>query len=88
MNTIVIDFQPFALDSTLFIFEDGLLRKKLEISSDVEKLSTALVDICYAEKVFDIQINAIDAIVFNLQKLVTKEEMNQYSIKKINIKGM
>ena len=86
-NAIIVNYDPFAMESAVYIVDDGL-QKQMKVCSDINGLAEALVGIAYGNGIYSIQVHAPFAITGEINKLVNDLEKNMYSNSKITVEGI
>lgn len=87
IDTIIVNYDPFAIESAVYIARDGQ-QNQMRVCSDLEGLAGTLIGIAYDHDIYDIKIHAPFAITEEIQKLVTNLEQNIYSKNKIMVEGI
>lgn len=86
-NAIIVNYDPFAMESAVYIIEDGL-QKQMKVCSDINGLVETLVGISYGSGVYSIQVHAPFAITGEIKRLVNSLEKDIYSNNKITVEGI
>ena len=86
-DTIIVNYNPFAMESVVYIARDGQ-QNQMKACSDLEGLAGTLIDIAYGHDIYNIKIHAPFAITGEIQRLVTNLEQNMYSENKIIVEGI
>ena len=86
-DAIIVNYNPFAMESAVYIARDGQ-QNQMKVCSDLEGLAGTLVDIAYGHDIYDIKIHAPFATTGEIQRLVTNLEQNTYSENKIIVEGI
>lgn len=85
-GTIVIDYRPFDVYSTLFIFDkDKKPLYESKVPSDLDSLADYVISYAYSYEAFDVTMNANYAKV--LKELLLPREKSQFSKNQINIRS-
>ena len=67
-NSIIVNYDPFAMESTVYILEDGL-QKQMKVCSDINGLAETLVGLSYGNNIYSILIHAPLAITGEINKI-------------------
>ena len=86
-EAIIVNYDPFAMESAVYIAKDGQ-QNQMKVCSDLERLAGTLISIAYDHDIYDIKIHAPFATTGEIQRLVTNLEQNIYSENKIMVEGI
>lgn len=86
-SAIVVNYDPFAMESSVYIAEDGA-QHQMKVCSDIEGLADTLVGLAYGKNIYTIKINAPFATTGEIKRLVNNLEQTMYSDNKINVEGI
>lgn len=84
MDTIIIDYDPFAMESIVSICQEGK-REQTNVFSSIEELVDGIIRLAYEHNVYNVKMNGPFAIASEVNKMVKQLEKNQYSENKINV---
>lgn len=84
MNTIIIDYDPFAMESRVSILQDGD-REHASVYSSLEELVSGVIELAYGHDIYNIKMNGPFAIASEVSRMVKQLERTQYSENKINV---
>lgn len=82
INTIIVDYNPFAMESRVAIMRNGE-RGQTQVYSSVEELTNGIIDLAYGENIYNVKVNGPFSIASEISKMVREYENNQYSINRI-----
>lgn len=83
-NTIIVDYDPFAMESRVSICKDNC-REQTNVFSSLEELTNGLIELAYSHDVYEIKMNGPLAIASQVNQLVREYEKNQYSNNRIKV---
>lgn len=83
-DCILIDYDPFAMESLLVLIKDGQ-REFKQVTSDLEQLSRNVTNLCYNNNIFLVKVSAPFKISSVLTKFIQETESTEYSNNKIEI---
>lgn len=83
-DMLVVDYDPFAMDSRVLVLQDGE-RAVLNTCSDLPELSQALLNYSREYKISQMKIHAPVNFFYELQRMVQEEELNLYNENIINM---
>lgn len=83
-DCILIDYDPFAMESLLVLIKDGQ-REFKQVTSDLEQLSRNVTNLCYNSNIFLVKVSAPFKISSVLTKFIQEIESTEYSNNKIEI---
>lgn len=86
-NSIIVNYDPFAMESAVYILEDGL-QKQMKVCSDINGLAETLVGLSYGNNIYSILIHASLAITGEIKNFVRDLEASMYSNNKITVEGI
>lgn len=87
MNAIIVNYDPFAMESRVNIYKDGM-QEHIVVHSDVEALANEIINIAYAQNIYEVKTHAPFAFTSEIAKRVHELEQLQYSQKKILVEGI
>lgn len=87
MNALVVDYDPFAMESRVSIVQDGK-HEQVKVDSSIESLIESLVAYSYDNNIFDIKIHAPYAITGEIERQVRSLENLTYAKNKIKVEGI
>lgn len=74
-NCILVDYDPFAIESRLILIKDGE-REYKQTTSDLEQLSKNITNLCYNSNIFNVKINAPFKVSSVLTKFIQETDSN------------
>lgn len=86
MNAIIIDYDPFGLESRVSIYRNGI-QETLRVYSDIEKMAQAIIGVAYKNNTFEVKTNAPESFISGLSTIISDYELAQYSEQKIKVRG-
>lgn len=86
-NAIIVNYDPFAMESSVYIAEDGQ-QQQVKVCSTIEGLADALVGFAYGKNIYDIKVHAPFMTTNEIRNLVSSTEQNIYSNNKITVEGI
>lgn len=84
IDTIVVDYNPFAMESRVSIFRDGE-RGQSHVYSSIEELTNGIIDLAYGQNIYNVKINGPFDIANEVGRMVREYESTQFSINRINV---
>lgn len=85
MNMVVITYDPFAMESLLYLSRDGK-QEQYSVASNIQELAETAVELAYSQDIMDIKIHAPLAIYYEMDKVIEQVQKNSYSgRKKLNV---
>lgn len=87
-NYIVVNYDPFAMESRVSIYSDQKGQRNMQVSSTINELTNAILNLAYSNNSYEVKIHAPAAIVEEIQKEVKECEQKVYSVNKIKIEGI
>lgn len=84
-QTMVILYDPFAVDSTIYVFQDGHIINQASIPSDASTLAANIAAYANATNIFSVKIEASPSLVEEI-----KQQLNttNYTKQKIEVEGI
>ncbi len=86
-DALIVDYDPFALESRVYTYKDGN-RGQSSVYSSVEELANELVALAYQENIFYVKVNGPFMVQGQLNRLIKEQEQKEYSVNKINVGGL
>lgn len=83
-NCILVDYDPFAMESRLVLIKNGEHEYK-QTTSDLEQLSRNVTNLCYNSNIFIVKVSAPFKISSVLTKFIQEIESKEYSNNKIEV---
>lgn len=83
MNTIIVQYDPFAMESRLTIVRNG--QYSYGVCEGVKELIDTLFETAYAENIYDIKLHAPPHIVEEISMQIKEKEKATYSKTTITI---
>lgn len=87
MKALIVDYDPFAMESRVTLVEDGK-RNQIKVASSIESLTEHLVAYSYDNNVYDVRVHAPLAITNEIERQVSTLENMTYSENKIKVEGI
>lgn len=87
MNAIVVDYDPFAMESRVSIVQEDS-KETVRVCSGIEELSDVLVGFAYGKNVYSIKVSGPLAITSEIKRMVQNCEKNLYSKNQITVEGI
>ena len=84
MNTIVIMYDPFAMESRISLVQEGQ-REQVSVASNIEELADATVSFAYNHGTNDIRVHAPLAVYGEIKRAIEAVEKNQYNKNSLNV---
>lgn len=84
LDTIIVDYDPFAMESRVSICQERK-REQTNVFSSIEELANGIIELAYKHNVYDVKMNGPFAIASEVNKMIKQLEKNQYSESKINV---
>lgn len=86
-NAIIIDYDPFAMESRISIYNNGA-KEYTRVYSDLEEMVDGIINLSYEHKIYNIKVHGPFAISSELKKAISKSERVIYSQNKISVEGI
>lgn len=74
-SVIVIDYDPFAMESRISKYQDGKMQYDL-VSSDLEEIGTSVTKLAHTTGIFSVKIHAPFRVTDELTNIIQKYENN------------
>ena len=87
MNSIVVSYDPFAMESRVTVIH-GDFNEQVTVSSDIESLVADLVALAYRYDTYNVRTHAPLAITAEIKRQITALENTRYSENKITVEGI
>lgn len=87
-DSLIINYDPFSQDSTVYISKEDGQKKSMTISSDISGLAEALIGLAYGQNIYSIKIRAPFAITNEISRQIIQTENTLYSENKIKVEGI
>ncbi len=84
-NTIIVSYNPFAVSSSVTIYNQGKVTEKVCMPSGIGELAYRLVSLSYAHEAYDLKIHAPEQFYKELSGTIEKEENRRYAVSKIQM---
>lgn len=84
MTAIVVDYDPFAMESRVNIIKDGK-HEQVSVASGLEELANSLVALTYQYNIYSVKVNAPLATTNEIKRQVNALESTTYSTNKIQV---
>lgn len=86
-DAIVISYDPFAAESRVNIFKNGI-QKNIQVHSNIDDLVSEIIATAYGEGIFNVKAHAPFAFTSEIAKRVHEQEKNKFSAQKIKVEGL
>ena len=83
-NSIIINFDPFAAESTVWTIRDNV-KTYGTVSSNLAELSAQIVQLSYGADIYNIKIHAPTAVGIEIARVIKEDEICKYNDAKIMI---
>lgn len=87
MNAIIIDYDPFSLESRVSIYKNGT-QETLKVYSNIDELANAIIAAAYKNNIFEVKTNAPEVFITGFNETINEYEKSQYSEHKITVKEL
>ena len=87
MNSIVVSYDPFAMESRVTVIH-GDFNEQVSVASNMESLVEDLVALAYRYNTYNIKTHAPLAVTAEIKRQITALENNRYSENKITVEGI
>lgn len=87
MNAIIVDYDPFAMESRVNVIKEGK-HEQLGVASSIENLANDLVALTYQYNIYSVKVNAPLATTNEIKRQVNALESTTYSANKIQVEVM
>lgn len=87
MNALLVDYDPFAMESRVSIFAEGE-RNQVSVCSDLTELVAQIATLAYEHNVYSVKFHGPFAITGEVRRAIEEYEKNQYSNNKITVEGI
>lgn len=87
MNALLVDYDPFAMESRVSIYKEGE-REQVTVCSNLSELTTQLTALAYEHNVYSVKFHGPFAITGEVRRAIEEYEKNLYSENKIVIEGI
>lgn len=84
MNTVVIMYDPFAMESRISLIQEGR-HEQVSVASNIEELADATVSFAYNYGTNNIKVHAPLAIYGEIKRAIEAVEKNQYNKNNLDI---
>ena len=88
MTAIIVDYDPFAMNSYAHVMRNGDREKQYAVASNVQDLTEKLVAIAKEHQVYDVKIRGPLAIMGEIKRSISEYEMKTYEENKITVEGL
>ncbi len=86
-DTIIINYDVYALKSRLYIIKRGESSER-EISSDINSFAHEIVNLAQETDIYNIKINAPPVLIKEISHQIHQIELSTYSENRISIGGI
>ncbi len=86
-NAIVVDYDPFAMESRVSVVTDGH-QEQANVCSEVSELAEKLIALAYEYNTYAVKIRAPFAITSEVRRVIEQNEKGLYSNNKISVEGI
>lgn len=87
MSYIIINYDPFAMESRVSIYKDGK-QERVSIHSNINNLTNEVIKIAYDNGIYEVKTHAPFAFTSEIAKQIHEFEQAQYSQQKITVEGI
>lgn len=84
MNTVVVMYDPFAMESRISVMKDNH-REQVSVASNIEDLAGAVTSIAYQQGINSVKIHAPLSIYSEIKRQIEGAENNLYSKNTLDI---
>ena len=87
-NRIICAVHPFVMEQKINIYKDG---ENHMISTTLSNLGKEVMKLCYANNIYDVVVKVTSCptdFAETIQEEILEEEINAYSMNKINVEVM
>lgn len=88
MNTIIVDYDPFTIESRAYIMRDGKREESQAVLSDISNLTKQLTEIARKHEIYDIHVRGPLCIMYEIRDSIARYEMQTYEENKIKVEGL
>lgn len=78
MNTVVITYDPFAMESLVYLSREGT-QEKYSVASNIQELAETAVTLAYDQDITDIKIHAPLAVYSEMKRVIEQVQKNNYN---------
>lgn len=87
-NAIIIDYDPFAMESRAYVMRDGNREESYIVASDISELTEKLVEVAKKHQVYNVRVRGPFAIMGEIKRSISLYEMKTYEENKITVEGL
>lgn len=87
-DVLIIDYDPFNMESRMYVMRDGKNEDKYTVESNIPELSETAVRYAKETGVYNLRIRGPWAIVHEIKRSIAEAEMRTYSENKITVEGL
>lgn len=86
-NAIIIDYDPFAMESRISICKEGN-KEYARVYSSMEELTNGIISLAYANEIYNIKVHGPFAVSGEIRRAINEREKDMYSQNKITVEGI
>lgn len=87
-NVIIVDYNPFIMESHAYVMRDGKRGESYTVTSDISELSEKLIGIAKEHQVYNVRVRGPFAIMSEIKRSISEYEMKIYEENKITVEGL
>lgn len=84
MNAIILDYDPFAMESRICIVADGHTKYN-QVTSEIDDAVEVIVGLAYSNNIYNVKVHAPSQMVGEISRRVQEQEQSDYVNNKITI---
>ncbi len=84
MNTIILDYDPFAMESRICIMTDGHTKYN-QVTSEIDDAAEVIVGLAYSNNIYNVKLHAPSQMVGEISRRIQEQEQNDFANNKIVI---
>jgi hypothetical protein len=86
-DAIIINYDPFAMESSISIYRNGKQQYDT-VSSNLDDLAKRLIGLTHQQDIYSVKVRMPLATTTELKRLISEYELNEYSENKIDVEGI
>lgn len=87
MNQILIEYDPFTMESRVFVVQDDKISEG-RVSSSLDTLATNILAQTYAYGIYNVKVRAPLGIFTKVRQDIEDAEKNKYGLNKITLENV
>lgn len=87
MNKILIEYDPFVMESRVFVIKDDKISEG-KVSSSLNSLAHNVITQSYSCEIYDVDVRAPKGMFDKIKKDIMQVEMQTYGLNKINLESV